>query len=98
MKELYEDHQRGKTDAQVNDRLFYAYSTEKKGWQRKKQEALVMGEIVKVDKEQQIPADMLLVYTSNPSGSVFLDTTDLDGENYLKKRRVHKDVQKIGLE
>jgi len=98
MKELYEEVQRGKQDAKINDRLFYAYSAEKKGWQRKKQEALLMGEIVKIDREQVIPADMLLVYSSNPSANVFVDTTDLDGENFLKKKKVNIDIQALGLE
>lgn len=57
-----------------------------------------MGEIVRVEKEQQVPADMLLVHSSNASGTVFADTTDLDGENYLKKRKVHRELAKLGLE
>ena len=45
-----------------------------------------MGDIVKVEKDQEIPADLLLV--SAPKDIVFVSTMNLDGETNLKDREL----------
>ncbi len=45
-----------------------------------------VGDIVKVEKDQEIPADLLLV--SAPKDIVFVSTMNLDGETNLKDREL----------
>jgi phospholipid-translocating ATPase len=39
-----------------------------------------------VKKNEDIPADILLLYSSNDSGIAFVDTMALDGETNLKEK------------
>lgn len=47
-----------------------------------------MGDIVHLSNNETIPADILLLRTSNPHGVCYIDTCDLDGETNLKLREV----------
>jgi P-type E1-E2 ATPase len=44
------------------------------------------GDIVKVEKDQEIPVDMLVI--SAPKEVVFVSTMNLDGETNLKDREL----------
>ena len=46
-----------------------------------------VGDIVKVKQNERIPADMILLYTTEKSGSVFIKTDQLDGETDWKLRK-----------
>jgi len=41
---------------------------------------------VRVDKDHEVPADLLVLSTSNFTGLVFVDTMNLDGETNLKEK------------
>jgi P-type E1-E2 ATPase len=45
-----------------------------------------MGDIIKLEKDTEVPADILLIFSSNISGLVFVDTMNLDGETNLKEK------------
>jgi phospholipid-translocating ATPase len=47
---------------------------------------LKVGDLVFLEKNQRVPADMLLLRTSDPSGSCFVRTDQLDGETDWKLR------------
>lgn len=51
-----------------------------------------MGEILEIKKDEEIPADLMLLYAEDNEGNaldmVFIDTLNLDGENYLKQRDI----------
>lgn len=49
-----------------------------------------MGDIVKLNKDQDIPADMILV---DASGDVFISTGSLDGEKTLKPKAVLESIR-----
>lgn len=42
--------------------------------------------IIRLEKDNEIPADILLIYSSNISGMIFVDTMALDGETNLKEK------------
>lgn len=46
-----------------------------------------VGEVIKVKQNERIPADMVLLYTTEKSGSVFIRTDQLDGETDWKLRK-----------
>jgi len=43
---------------------------------------------VRLKKNCEVPADLLLIHSSNISGLVFVDTMNLDGETNLKEKMV----------
>lgn len=47
---------------------------------------LKVGDLVLLEKNERVPADMLLLRTSDPSGSCFVRTDQLDGETDWKLR------------
>jgi len=48
--------------------------------------SLKVGDIIEVNVNQRIPADLVLLYSSEPNGTVFLRTDQLDGETDWKIR------------
>lgn len=49
---------------------------------------LLVGDLIHISRDQTIPADILLVRSSDPHGSVFVETSNLDGESNLKHKYV----------
>jgi len=52
-----------------------------------KSEKLCVGDIIKIYQNDRVPADMVLLQTSEKSGSVFIRTDQLDGETDWKLRK-----------
>jgi phospholipid-translocating ATPase len=50
-------------------------------------EELRVGDIVLVQSGERVPADMVLMFTTDKSGTVFIKTDQLDGETDWKVRR-----------
>lgn len=48
---------------------------------------MMVGDIIKVHHNERVPADLLLLYTTEKSGSVFIRTDQLDGETDWKLRK-----------
>ena len=46
-----------------------------------------VGDIIKVKQNERVPADMVLLYTTEKSGSIFIRTDQLDGETDWKLRK-----------
>lgn len=45
-----------------------------------------VGDLVLVQKNERIPADLLMLKTSDSKGRGFIETSTLDGEKHLKPR------------
>lgn len=50
-------------------------------------ENIRVGDILEIHAKERIPADMVILTTSEPSGSIFIKTDQLDGETDWKVRR-----------
>jgi len=48
---------------------------------------VVVGDIIKIEMEKQIPADIVVLSTSSPEQSCYVSTMNLDGETNLKVRK-----------
>lgn len=50
------------------------------------------GMIVKVLEDEFIPADMIVLNSSDPKGGLYVETKNLDGETNLKAKNVAKPI------
>ena len=82
LKEAYEDYQRYKSDKELNNRGTRVF--EQEGVREKLWSEIKVGEVVKVHKDEEVPADLLCI--DAPKDVVFISTMNLDGETNLKER------------
>lgn len=55
-----------------------------------------VGDMVRLCCNEIIPADMVLLHSSDPNGVCHIETANLDGETNLKQRQVVRDLpQKV---
>ena len=47
---------------------------------------------MKIESDQYIPADILVLRSSDKKGCCFVETKNLDGETNLKLKNAHKDL------
>ena len=83
-KEAYEDYQRYKSDKELNNKETRVLDYKTGGIKECLWSDIEIGEIVKVEKDEEIPADLLCI--SAPKDLVFISTMNLDGETNLKER------------
>ena len=98
LKELYEDFSRHKQDRTVNNKKAEVFEIDTLGqgeWKLKKWKDLKVGQMVKIYKDTECPADILLLYSSDEKGVVYVDTMNLDGETNLKEKSTPKDTLDI---
>ncbi|XP_008782519.2 probable phospholipid-transporting ATPase 4 isoform X2 [Phoenix dactylifera] len=85
-KEALEDWRRFMQDMEVNSRKVSIHKGEGqfgyKHWQK-----IWVGDVVKVEKDQFFPADLLLLSSSYEDGICYVETMNLDGETNLKVKR-----------
>jgi len=96
IKDVYEDYQRYLADQEEN----YKKVNRVKGDQMETESIhwsdLHVGDIVKVEKDQFFPADLLLVASSNyKRGVCYVETKNLDGETNLKPKNVLDELKSI---
>lgn len=92
MKDFFEDYKRKVSDERENcskTTKIINNSTRKVEWKEVKP-----GDLVRVDKNEYFPADLLLIYSTNKNGVAFVETKNLDGETNLKYKESQKDLYK----
>jgi phospholipid-translocating ATPase len=57
-----------------------------RNWERIECSKLISGYLIKINKEEEFTSDCIILKSSNEGGSCFIDTTNLDGESYLKEK------------
>ncbi|KAI5475468.1 phospholipid-translocating ATPase [Pseudohyphozyma bogoriensis] len=67
-------------------------------WERTLWKKLEVGDVVLLKEDDQIPADLIVLSTSDPEGLCFVETKNLDGETNLKQRKCLKATMGIASE
>ncbi|EJD46372.1 phospholipid-translocating P-type ATPase [Auricularia subglabra TFB-10046 SS5] len=67
-------------------------------WERTLWKKLVVGDLVLLRDDDQVPADMLVLATSDSDGLCFIETKNLDGETNLKPRRAVRATHALASE
>ena len=86
LKEAIDDFKRYSRDKEMNSKK-HEILTKKGDLKAVCCKDLRVGQIVKVSQNERVPADLLLLYTTEKAGSVFIRTDQLDGETDWKHRK-----------
>lgn len=86
IRELIQDLKRHAYDKTNNNSLSLVYRNDIKRFHSEKWLNMSVGSIVKILKNEMVPADILVIKTSDENGFCYLQTTNLDGESTLKSR------------
>ncbi|KAI8629194.1 P-type ATPase [Xylariaceae sp. FL1651] len=63
------------------------------GWAQIKWQDVKVGDIVKLQRDEAVPADIILLHATGENGLAYIDTMDLDGETNLKNRESLPDLK-----
>uniref|UniRef100_A0A8C2CQ81 Phospholipid-transporting ATPase n=1 Tax=Cyprinus carpio TaxID=7962 RepID=A0A8C2CQ81_CYPCA len=88
VKDGWEDFRRYQTDQQLNNTPCFIFSRKQMCFVERRWKDVRVGDFVRVLSNEIIPADILLLHTSDPNGVCHMETANLDGETSLKQRKV----------
>ncbi|KAK7313723.1 hypothetical protein VNO77_38918 [Canavalia gladiata] len=91
VKDAYEDWRRHRSDKVENNRLALVLVNGQ--FQEKRWKDVRVGEVVKINVNETIPCDIVLLSTSDPTGVAYVQTLNLDGESNLKTRYAKQETQ-----
>ncbi|CAI9287444.1 unnamed protein product [Lactuca saligna] len=95
IKDGYEDWRRHRSDRNENNKE--SLVLESGNFQSKRWKDIKVGEVVKIKADETIPCDMVLMWTSDPSGIAYIQTMNLDGESNLKTRYARQETSLMPL-
>ncbi|KAJ6499413.1 hypothetical protein C8R45DRAFT_898489 [Mycena sanguinolenta] len=110
-KEAYDDYKRNQRDREANSAKYLvldppssdsssaldgsAYVLAHANTRAAPSSSLRVGDLIRLEKNQRVPADMVLLHTSEASGTCFIRTDQLDGETDWKLRVAVPECQKL---
>ncbi|XP_061364653.1 putative phospholipid-transporting ATPase 9 [Gastrolobium bilobum] len=93
-KEAVEDWRRKKQDIEMNNRKVKMHRGEGV-FEYSKWKDLKVGDIVKVEKDEFFPADLILLSSSYDDAICYVETLNLDGETNLKLKQALEETSKL---
>jgi phospholipid-translocating ATPase len=92
-KEAVDDYKRFKRDKEANSQVYKRVT--RQGLVDIASADIKEGDLIQINANERIPADMILLHTTDKSGSIFLRTDQLDGETDWKLRKPVVGTQEI---
>ncbi|CAG9461573.1 unnamed protein product [Pedinophyceae sp. YPF-701] len=93
VKEAYEDFKRHRADREENNRESLVWDGTK--WEPKRWHEIEMGDLVKVQRDEAFPADLVLLDSSIDEGVCYIETVNLDGESNLKIKQAVEEARPL---
>ncbi|XP_066534588.1 probable phospholipid-transporting ATPase VD [Hoplias malabaricus] len=97
-KDAMEDYRRYRYDQRINNTLTHVYSGKQRRYVELRWAEVRVGDVVRLCCNEIIPADMVLLHSSDTNGVCHIETANLDGETNLKQRQVVRDLPHQGSE
>jgi phospholipid-translocating ATPase len=109
-KEAYDDYKRYLRDREANSQRYLVlrhaggarstdgYPEDRPNTHSVPSSSLRVGDLIHLEKNQRVPADVVLLRTSDISGTCFIRTDQLDGETDWKLRVAVPTCQKLPSE
>ncbi|XP_057891085.1 phospholipid-transporting ATPase VB [Melospiza georgiana] len=88
IKDAVQDYRKYQYDKTINFTKTRVYDKEQHAYVEKCWKDVRVGDFVQLQCNEIVPADILLLHSSDQNGICHLETANLDGETNLKKRRV----------
>ncbi|XP_060044079.1 phospholipid-transporting ATPase VD isoform X2 [Erinaceus europaeus] len=88
IKDGLEDYRKYKIDKQINNLVTKVYSRKEKKYVDQCWKNVTVGDFIRLSCNEVIPADMVLLFSTDPDGICHIETSGLDGESNLKQRQV----------
>lgn len=95
IKEIVEDLKRAQSDSELNDSRAQVFSEQLQDFTLSKWVNISVGDIIKVNSEEAIPADVIVIASSEPEGLCYIETANLDGETNLKIKQARIETSKF---
>ncbi|XP_070615769.1 phospholipid-transporting ATPase VD [Erythrolamprus reginae] len=90
IKDGLEDYTKYNLDKKINNFTTMAYDRKERDYVEKFWSDVAVGDFIRLVCNEEIPADMILIYSTDPDGICHIETSSLDGETNLKQRQVVK--------
>ncbi|KAF7710614.1 probable phospholipid-transporting ATPase VD isoform X1 [Silurus meridionalis] len=97
-KDALEDYRRYCYDKRINNNRTHVYNGKQCCYVERRWADVYVGDVVHLCCNEIIPADMVLLHSSDPNGVCHIETANLDGETNLKQRQVVKHLPQEGSE
>ena len=92
IKDLLEDLKRRAEDDVENSQRVQRIDTVRHGFTDDSWANLKVGQLIRVNKNERFPADLILIKSADPSGIAYVETVNLDGETNLKHKQAVRDM------
>ncbi|KAF4262256.1 hypothetical protein KXW98_002670 [Aspergillus fumigatus] len=79
--------------AGANDAV--SVSSDAQNWALIKWQDIKVGDVIKLERDQPVPADIVLLHANGPNGVAYIETMALDGETNLKSKQPCQSVAKV---
>ncbi|XP_066939381.1 phospholipid-transporting ATPase VD [Macrobrachium rosenbergii] len=90
IKDAFEDRRRYRSDNRVNNATCRVYSRDHGRYVKTKWKHVQVGDIVHLSCNEIIPADIVVLNSSDDYGICYIESSNLDGESNLKQRQCIK--------